>query len=82
MSCSSACSVDHAVLLIGYGTENGVDFWIIKNSWGAGWGENGYIKVRRGNNDCKIGRAVHILWNSHVGFGLLVALTILGMLLI
>ncbi|CDW78348.1 UNKNOWN [Stylonychia lemnae] len=41
-------SVDHAVLLIGYGKDlTGVSYWIIKNSWGVYWGERGYARIRR-----------------------------------
>merc|ERR1711970_17644 len=56
--CAPGDIPDHAVAVVGYGTENGVDYWLIKNSWGPQWGENGYIKLERGSGMCGIGRAI------------------------
>ncbi|XP_029373229.1 dipeptidyl peptidase 1 [Echeneis naucrates] len=47
---------NHAVLLVGYGHchKTGQKFWIVKNSWGTNWGENGYFRIRRGSDECAI----------------------------
>lgn len=42
--------VDHSIVLVGYGIENGIEYWVIRNSWGDDWGEQGYMKVRKGKN--------------------------------
>jgi len=52
-SCSKGATINHAVLALGYGQEEGTNtkFWLIQNSWGKGWGENGRIKLLRTDDD-------------------------------
>ncbi|KIH47854.1 hypothetical protein ANCDUO_22081, partial [Ancylostoma duodenale] len=39
---------DHQVRIIGWGTENGTDYWLMANSWNIDWGENGFFRMVRG----------------------------------
>jgi C1A family cysteine protease len=43
--------MNHAVSMIGYGTENGVNYWLLKNSWGTSWGESGFFRIKRDSVD-------------------------------
>ena len=45
----------HDVTAVGYGIENGVEFFIIKNSWGPDWGEKGYMRMSAPNNHSTCG---------------------------
>jgi len=44
----------HAVKAIGWGVSNGTPYWIIANSWGSSWGQNGIFWIKRGSNECGI----------------------------
>ncbi|KAG5676133.1 hypothetical protein PVAND_005984 [Polypedilum vanderplanki] len=53
--CNESDAYSHAVVIIGYGSSNGKDYWTIKNSYGEKWGEKGYMRIARNqNNHCKI----------------------------
>ena len=57
--CSNT-TLDHVLLVVGYGKYQGRDFWLCKNSWGSNWGMNGYIMVARNHNNlCGIATAAY-----------------------
>ena len=53
----SACdelNIGHSMDIVGYGTEGSVPYWVLRNSWGTGWGEEGYMRILRGVDLCGI----------------------------
>lgn len=56
-SCTAG-PIDHDVQLVGYGVDNGVQYWRIRNSWAESWGEAGFFRVKRGVNACNMASEV------------------------
>ncbi|KAJ0913787.1 putative zingipain [Helianthus annuus] len=48
--CEDIDSINHTITIVGYGREDDVDYWIIKNSWGTDWGEQGFMRLGRNVN--------------------------------
>mmetsp|Transcript_6152 Transcript_6152/g.3478 ORF Transcript_6152/g.3478 Transcript_6152/m.3478 type:complete len:103 (-) Transcript_6152:19-327(-) len=54
--CSGSVSdLDHAITAVGYDSEDRTPYWLLKNSWGTGWGENGYIRILRTDSGTSVG---------------------------
>ena len=49
----------HAIKIIGWGNQNGTDYWLVANSWGTDWGLDGYFKIKKGVNECDIESSVY-----------------------
>lgn len=49
-------NLNHLVVIVGYGRDaaSGKNYWLVKNSYGTSWGENGYMRIKRGSNVCGI----------------------------
>lgn len=61
-------STRHTVLVVGYGNENGVPYWLVKNSWSSSWGIDGYIKLAWRNNICGVTKNPVVALFKHTTF--------------
>ena len=51
-------NLDHAIVIVGWGVEGATKYWKVRNSWGTGWGEEGYFRIIRGKGACGLNSAV------------------------
>ena len=64
----STTKINHAVTVVGYGTQSGKPYWLIKNSWGDNWGDGGYVKIVRGKTACGIAQNCALTECSKTGY--------------
>ena len=57
-------SIGHSVLLVGWGKEGNKEYWEAQNSWGEGFGDRGYFKIKRGTNECGVESLVDAIYTD------------------
>jgi C1A family cysteine protease len=62
----AAHALDHAALAVGYGVEDGVPYWLVKNSWSEVWGDKGYIKIAMKEDNCGVAQKAVVI-NAKAG---------------